>query len=201
MVKAWKHELDIARYTRHIKLNHGNFQAYNNRGNVYQQLGKQELAIADYNKAIELNPEYFIAYNNRGNLYQQLGKYELAITDCNKAIELRQKNGMPYNNRGFAYLMAGRLEEAEKDIRKSLELNANNIYALNSMSELYAIKNDPVETCRWLMLAIKRGYNKWNYLRTSKTYDNIRKHPCFKEILSRRPDCSTSRRPSGRFVK
>ena len=96
------------------------------------------------------------------------------------------ENGMPYNNRGFAFLLLGELEKAEKDIRMSLELNKNNIYALNSMAELNSVKNNPEEACRWLKLAVQKGYNNWNYLKTSKTYDNIRNSKCFREIIPRK---------------
>ena len=78
----------------------------------------------------------------------------------------------------------GKLEEAERDLRKSLELNPNNIYALNSMAELYSVKNEPLEACRWLKKAIEKGYNNWDYIRTSKTYDNIRNAQCYREIMS-----------------
>ena len=33
--------------------------------------------------------------------------------------------------------------------------------------------------------AIGKGYNNWSYIKTSKTYDNIRNSPCFIEIISR----------------
>lgn len=80
----------------------------------------------------------------------------------------------------------GKIEEAERDIKKSVELNPNNIYALNSMAELYAAKGIPEEACEWLIKAISKGYNNWNYLKNSKTYDPIRNHPCFKAILERK---------------
>ena len=147
---------------------------YYNSGVAKDERGDLKGAIADYSKAIEINPHYFIAYNNRGNSYQHIGRHDLAIADYNKTIELEPENGMPYNNRGFTFLLLGELEKAEGDLRKSLELNENNIYALNSMAELYSARNNPDEACRWLKMAVQKGYNNWNYLKTSKTYDNIR---------------------------
>jgi hypothetical protein len=41
----------------------------------------------------------------------------------------------------------------------------------------------PEEACKWLKEAIKKGYNNWKYLETSKTYDSVRHHPCFQSIL------------------
>ncbi|WP_333656459.1 TPR end-of-group domain-containing protein, partial [Dissulfurispira sp.] len=61
--------------------------------------------------------------------------------------------------------------------------NPDNIYALNSMAELYSAKNDPEEACKWLRRAIEKGYNNWGYIKTSRTYDNIRDATCYKEII------------------
>lgn len=185
MSKIWKYDFDIAKFTKAMKINPKDFTAYKDRGNAYYKKGLFALAISDYSKAIELNPLYFIAYNNRGNVFQQTEQYDLAIADYNMTIKLKPNNGMPYNNRGFTFLLMGRLQEAEADIIKSLELNQNNIYALNSMSELCALKKNTKDSCKWLKMAIDKGYNNWNYIRTAKTYDNIRNSPCFKEIISK----------------
>jgi tetratricopeptide (TPR) repeat protein len=184
MVKKWKYDRAIFRCRKAIELNPDDHIAYKNRGNAYYKKKLYDLALADYNKAIKLNPGFVVAYNNRGIVYQVIGQSDLAIADYNKAIELNPQNGMPYNNRGFTLLLLGRLEEAERDIRKSLELNAGNIYALNSMAELYAAKNDPIEACKWLKKAIEKGYNNWSYIKTSRTYNDIRNSSCFKEIIS-----------------
>ena len=45
--------------------------------------------------------------------------------------------------------------------------------------------NDAPEACIWLTQAIEKGYNNWSYIRSSRTYDNIRDSLCFKKILSR----------------
>ena len=54
------------------------------------------------------------------------------------------------------------------------------------VAELEAAKNNAPEACEWLRLAIEKGYNNWSYIKTSKTYDNIRMARCFKELMSRK---------------
>ena len=92
---------------------------------------------------------------------------------------------MPYNNRGFTFLLMGKHDAAEENLMRSLELNPNNIYALNSMSELNAARNNAEEACNWLRKAIEKGYNNWNYLKMSRTYDNVRNAPCFQRIIEK----------------
>ncbi len=184
MKKRWKYDLGIDRYNRAIEANPTDYRAYNNRGIYHIKRGRYDLAIVDFNKAIELNPSSDMVYVNRGTAHQEMGHYEHSIADFSEALRLNPKNSMAYNNRGFSLLLLGRLDEAESDIRKSIEISPENIYALNSMAELYAARNNAPEACRWLTMAIEKGYNNWSYLRTSRTYDNIRNSHCFRKIIS-----------------
>ena len=81
-------------------------------------------------------------------------------------------------------MLMGELESAERDINIALEISPNNIYALNSMAELFAARNEPEHACQWLREAIEKGYNNWNYIKTAKTYNNIRSFDCFKSIIA-----------------
>ncbi|WP_375469892.1 tetratricopeptide repeat protein, partial [uncultured Nostoc sp.] len=62
--------------------------AYNNRGNSYDNKKDYDRAIADYNLAIKLDPNYTFAYYNRGNSYDNKKDYDRAIADYNLAIKL-----------------------------------------------------------------------------------------------------------------
>jgi predicted aldo/keto reductase-like oxidoreductase len=52
------------------------------------------------------------------------------------------------------------------------------------MAELFAAKNDSEEACRWLRKALEKGYNNWQYIKTSQTYNNIKSSECFREIIA-----------------
>jgi tetratricopeptide (TPR) repeat protein len=183
MGKTWKYDFDVAKYSKTIEEHPDNYRAYNNRGVAYQKKGLYHLSIADFDKALELNPYFVQTYINRGNAYQEMGQYERSVSDLDRAIKLDPGNSMAYNNRGFTLILMGRYQEAEGDIRKSLQLSPNNIYALNSMAELHAARDNAPAACEWLRLALERGYNNWSYIKTSKTYDNIRNAPCFRELM------------------
>ena len=68
-------------------------QAYNNRGNLYEEIGQKEKALADFNQAITLNPNFAIAYYNRGVIYFQLENISQCKKDLEKASSLFQKQG------------------------------------------------------------------------------------------------------------
>ena len=81
-------ETAIEYYTRAIELNPEYVDAYNNRGNAYDDIKEYEKAISDYNRAIELNPEYAMAYENLSELYITTGNYKSALEAITEALSL-----------------------------------------------------------------------------------------------------------------
>lgn len=68
-------------------------EAYGNRGNAKQKLGRDEAAVADYDEAIRLRPDSAAAYYNRGNVKAVLGQREAARQDFTTARDLAGKAG------------------------------------------------------------------------------------------------------------
>jgi protein O-mannosyl-transferase len=158
--------------------------AYDNRGSARAALKDYTGALADYNRALEIRPDLATAYVNRGYVYQKMGNYKKALEDDTLAIQNNPRSAMAYNNRGFHLLLMGELASAERDISIALEISPNNIDALGSMAELFAARNDPETACKWLGKAVEKGYNDWNYLKTSGTYEKIRASDCFRRIIA-----------------
>jgi len=180
------YDLAIADYTKALEYNPKYDRAFNNRGNSYYQTGRYDQAIADYARALEVNPNYDATYYNLANAYYQKSDYGRAIAEYTRAVERNPRSDRAYNNRAAAFILANRLADAEHDINKALELNPEDGSIMVRMAELYAAKKDVVEACRWLKKGVKKGYADQRYLKTSSTFDNIRRFPCFDAILARR---------------
>lgn len=159
--------------------------AYNNRGFAYHRKGQYDRAIEDYNRAITLTPNDAMLYNNRGGAYYGKEKYDSAIEDYNRAISLKPDYARAHKNRGLAYAAIGKFTKAEEDVRKAIELRPDSTSIIIGMAELLAIKNNAVDACEWLGKSIKKGYKDWNYIKNSKTFENIRGHSCYKELLQK----------------
>ena len=140
--KDYKSAIDY--FTEVIKLNHKNYQAYNNIGIIKYNLGNINEAIEYYNEAIKLNPNFTDVFYNRG-----LAKYYLsntkkesreeynkivneALEDYNKAIELNSNYSNAYNSRGIVKHDLGNINEALEDYNKAIELNSNFTEAYNN---------------------------------------------------------------------
>lgn len=127
----------IKEYTEAIKMDPDYAAAYNNRGNLYRNLGDFEKALEDYNKAIELNLNYAIAYYNRGILYEDLEDPEKAMEDYCKAIELNADDADFYEGRGELYADLGDFEKAIEDYTKAIQLNPKLKEAYQNRAEAY----------------------------------------------------------------
>ncbi|MDB9442384.1 tetratricopeptide repeat protein, partial [Sphaerospermopsis kisseleviana CS-549] len=95
--------------------------AWNNRGNSLDDLGRYEEAIASYDKALEFKPDDHEAWNNRGNSLRNLGRYEEAIASYDKALEFKPDKHEVWYNRGNSLRNLGRYEEAIASYDKALE--------------------------------------------------------------------------------
>ena len=122
----------MAAYDEAIRLNPQLAEAYNNRGNAKDDLGRHEDAIADYNQAIRLNPQLAEAYNNRGNAKIALGQYEAAIADCDEALGLKLDFAEAYFNRGHAKNSLGHHEDAIADYNQAIQLKPDFAEAYNN---------------------------------------------------------------------
>ena len=133
-----KLEEAIAAYDEAIRLNPDYAEAYNNRGNAKDALGRHEAAIVDYNEAIKLKPDLAEAFNNRGVAKETLGQYNAAIADYDEAIKLKPDYAKAYYNRGLAKKTLGLVKEARADFENALVLariaNNANLVALAEQS-------------------------------------------------------------------
>ena len=83
-----KGDLDAALkdYDASIRLNPGDFFAFNNRANVRRDKGDIAGAIADYSEAVRLEPAYAAAYTSRGLVQERAGDLEKARESFNAAL-------------------------------------------------------------------------------------------------------------------
>ncbi|MEG4215833.1 tetratricopeptide repeat protein, partial [Microcoleus sp. Pol14C4] len=78
----------IASYDKALEIKPDLHEAWNNRGNALDDLGRLEEAIASYDKALEIKPDKHEAWYNRGYALDDLGRLEEAIASYDKALEI-----------------------------------------------------------------------------------------------------------------
>ncbi len=73
-------------YDEALKLNPGDFFAFNNRANIRRDKGDIPGAIADYTEAVRLEPAYAAAFVNRGLVQERTGDLDNAKESFNAAL-------------------------------------------------------------------------------------------------------------------
>ncbi len=113
---------ELAHYNKNIQANPDNWEAYFNRGRIYEKRGKLELAIADFSKVIELDKQHSYAYFERASIYEKQEKWDLAIADFSKLIELHPKTTSYYDLRANSYQKQEKWDLALADYNKAIKI-------------------------------------------------------------------------------
>jgi tetratricopeptide (TPR) repeat protein len=102
----------IASYDKALEFKPDYHEAWYNRGNALDDLGRLEEAISSYDKALEFKPDYHEAWYNRGYALGNLGRWEEAISSYDKALEIKPDLHEAWYNLGNALYNLGKLEKA-----------------------------------------------------------------------------------------
>lgn len=126
------------RHTKAIELKPDYAEAYNNRGNAWDDKKHYKRAIVDFDAAIKLNPRHAAAFNNRAISKSNLGDTDGAIADYDAAIKLNPRYTAAFYNRANAKLDHGDKKGAIADYREALKINPDHKQAADMLKELKA---------------------------------------------------------------
>jgi tetratricopeptide (TPR) repeat protein len=130
-------EKAIPYFTRRIRANGDDSEAYARRGSAWHLLGELDMALKDYQEALRLDPKSSALYGNRAGVYLDLRDYDRAIDDCTQAIRLNPKNFVAYNSRGAAFSRKGDYGRAVGDYTEAIRLHRANPQAYNNRGAAY----------------------------------------------------------------
>jgi len=127
----------LAEYSRTVRLNPEDPQAYGGRGIAYLNKGDYRRrrryvsarrqrcfgkAITDFTTAIRLAPKDATLYLWRGIAFRASGQLDKAIADLTEAIRLEPKGPRAYVERGVAHQQKGEMKAARADSTKAEHL-------------------------------------------------------------------------------
>ncbi len=108
----------VARFTDSIAIAQ-TAEAYLERGNAYQNLGRNEEALADWERAIENDSSLAAAFTARATYYRRAGQLDKAIPDLDTAIRLAPSVDA-YFQRGQTFAELGQYQKAIEDYDRSI---------------------------------------------------------------------------------
>ncbi len=127
-IRVWKNSIDLWTYVIQREPDKVP-RAYNNRGNVFNGIGRPDAALADYEKAITLLPSYYEAYFGRGLVFERLGRLDKALADYERAIAIDPSRHEAYYGRGNVFKAAGQFERALADYDRVIAMNPSSYEA------------------------------------------------------------------------
>jgi tetratricopeptide (TPR) repeat protein len=133
----------IRDYTRAIKFNPEDSNAYRERGIAEYEKDDWDRAIRDLHTAIELNPKDDRAYWKRGSVHVEKGEYDTGVKDIEKAIEVNGRYlAAYYIDLGTCQLYNRKPREAIAASLKALELTpANAVLIKTNLAHGYLFDN------------------------------------------------------------
>jgi len=150
------------------------------RGSCQIKLKNTIDAINDYTLAIKLNPSKS-HYYRRGKIYYiSLHDTIRAASDFKRVLEL-DKDSTFFS--AAAYCFLGKKDTGFELQNKIIGTSSNVKIDYYNMACLYSLMGEENYALIYLNLALKSGYDNYNWLRNDDDFANIRDTPAFKTFL------------------
>jgi tetratricopeptide (TPR) repeat protein len=131
------------------------FDAYNNRGQYYQELGRDEEALRDFEQAFLLDPSSGHVYLQKGMILARRDHPDSALATFDRAIQLEPDLFDAWNNRGAMRIQKGDIAGALSDLDEAIRLNPRLRGAYANRGIAYNLAGDPERSIADYRLAIE----------------------------------------------
>lgn len=132
----------IVSYQKTTNLRANDYDAYNNIGLAYYNLGDNKKAHEFYQKAIDINPDFYISYYNIGLIYYNTAQYDKAIENYQKAMTINPDYSNVIYNLALAYVAKKDYDQAISCLNKPTFINQNKKEAYYNIGLIYNEKKD-----------------------------------------------------------
>jgi tetratricopeptide (TPR) repeat protein len=169
-----------------------NYQAYVQRGLLFDDMNEMEKAYDDYSKAIVIHSDSSLAYHYRAVLLFKMIYTEEAIYDNTKAIEFADNDSLRmicFSNRGNAKQQKRDFQGAFEDYSRAYLLDTNSVVTLNNMaSSLDELGRRDEAISYFKKISEKDSLFIGGYVNLGFQYNNIGKYKealkCFDKALT-----------------
>ena len=116
-----KYDEAIPYFSKAIRKNNQNDDAYSYRGLCYFWLENYKEAVSNFSKAFELNPYNETALFGNARILWNLEEYPLAFQEFNRLIQINPNHEKAYYYRGRAFLYQGDTINGLNDLSFAME--------------------------------------------------------------------------------
>lgn len=164
-------------FTRAIKADSSNFDAFFNRGSANNDMHYYTKALDDYIYLRSKNYDNADLYYNMGLSYYDLNKLDSALTCYNTAIVMRSTDFDYYIARGTVFADLKKYQQALADYQKAYALNSKDLIVLKDLGDTYYEIQNWELTKKYILEAIDNGLTEPDYfLKLADCYDKLGDH-------------------------
>jgi tetratricopeptide (TPR) repeat protein len=145
--------------------------------------GRITEALNHFQKALEVDPDHIQVHYNMANALRIQGKRSEAIVQYQKAIDLQPDLAQAINNLAMMYAAIGENDQAASLFERLTVLNPDGTNNYYNVACMYARENRVEESIKWLKMAIDKGYDKWDLIKTDNDLESLRSRPEFRALL------------------
>jgi Tfp pilus assembly protein PilF len=138
-------------------------------------------AIEKLKSLIKIHPDNPALAYTLGVLYRHNGELDKAIEEYQRALLENKQFPQAQFDLAFVYSIKGEYEKALVEFKKTIKIRSDLIWAYYYIAAILAAQNRIEESIRWLDRAIEKGFNNWDFLKSDKMLENIRKTSYYKE--------------------
>jgi Flp pilus assembly protein TadD len=133
----------LAHYRDALRVDSTLVEAYNNLGNLLDDLGKPEEALASYQSAAHLQPGVPLLHENLGTQLVKLGRFDDALREYEEAARLAPNDPRPSYLMGKARLSRGDSAKAITEFETALHSDPNDFQSLTFLARVLASDENP----------------------------------------------------------
>ncbi len=139
----------------------------------------------------EQSPEDYALIFALGQWYEKNDHHVEAIASYQQALRIRPEAVPCLNRLAGLYNQQGKLALAAELLQKTARLLPDTPTVFYNLACLYAKQHQLEKAVACLQTAIKKGYNKWQYLRTDPDLNNIRNTAGYRQLIKKQQTVSS----------
>ena len=179
-----EYSMAIEKYEVAVNIDPYMESAWVNWGNVLAFLEKYEDEIEKYTKAVKFDANDVNVWSQLGYAFSKLGNHEKAIESYNNALGLDSSDAELNNNIAYSYELNRNYDMALKYAQRALEIDSTYALAYSTLAELAAIISNNEEFYQNLDLALKYGFEVWDYIEYDP-YSRYKEEAKFLELIEK----------------
>ena len=119
--RVWKNSETL--YWNAIRNTRDNYVAYNNLGEVYNELGRPDQAVKYLKLALPIDPDKAAVLGNLGVSDFKMGRFEEALEKFSRVVRLEPQSATAWNNLARAQFVRGEIAESIRAYQRAVALS------------------------------------------------------------------------------